>query len=53
METSLFFSLQVSNIYCFMVTDGTPHIIAKVGKELLYFKDFAKTLQKVEADGDK
>ncbi len=53
MDTGIFFSLQVSNIYCFRVTDGVPHVIAKVGKELLYFKDFAQTVLKVEADGDK
>ncbi len=53
MATGLFFSLQVSNIYCFRVTDGTPHIIAKVGKDLLYYKDFARSVYKIEPDGDK
>jgi hypothetical protein len=53
MDTGLFFSLQVSNIYYFCVTEGSPHIIAKVGKELIYYTDFARSKQNIEPDGDK
>lgn len=53
METGLFFSLQVSNIYYFGVFDGVPHIIGRVGDSLVYFENFGKKQIAIEPDGDK
>ncbi|MBP9779781.1 hypothetical protein KBD33_04140 [Candidatus Gracilibacteria bacterium] len=53
MESGEFYSLQVSNIYYFNVFAGIPHIIGKVGNNLVYYEKFGKSLKPVEADGDK
>lgn len=53
MADGIFFSLQVSNIYYCDVFDWQPHIIAKIGKELVYFENFWKSQKPIEADGDK
>lgn len=53
METGVFFSLQVSNIYYIDVFEWQPHIVAKIGKELRYYKDFWVIQKPIEPDGDK